>query len=231
MSKQQVITSQYKTSVQELVWLADTNFQTCSSLYKKLNQQDRSNYNKFALLTANNAFDSTVIILRSLIESTDENELRFEPIIKSFTAHSYENDDCALSLKAKEYKEKMELDYPNPNCDYLISLQTSSQQAGEVMKELNAEIVKKCGRADFERLKKDFKDKGFVKIRHRVSAHKNKDVKYVSESDSMWLAPKHISDLGAILKDARLLSYFLCGWELVNRDAKEVTSSMPESLL
>lgn len=231
MSKQQVVSSQYKTSVQELVWLADTNFQTCSSLYKKLNQQDRSSYNKFALITANNAFDSAVIILRSLIESTDENELRFEPIIKSSTAHCYINDDCVLSPKAKEYKEKVTLNYPNLNQNYLISLQTSSQQAGEVMKELNAEIVKKCGRVDFESLKKDFKDKGFVKIRHLVSAHKNKNIKYVSETDLVWLAPKHVSDLGVIVKDARLLSYFLCGWELVNRNAREVASSIPESLL
>jgi hypothetical protein len=212
MSKLQVANSQYITSVQELVYLADTNFQTCSSLYKKLNQQDRSNYNKFALITANNAFDSAVIILRSLIESTDENELRFEPIIKSSIDHSYEKDDYVLSPKAKEYKEKMALNYPNPDYDYLMSLQTSSKQAGEVMKELNAEIVKKCGRVDLEMLKKDFKDKGFIRIRHLVSAHKNKNVKYVSEPDSMWLAPKHISDLGTIVKDARLLSYFLCGW-------------------
>lgn len=232
MNKQTSVTRDYVYSVQSLVYLADANYQVCASLYKKLHQQNLADYNQFALITANNAFDCSVIILRSLIESSDEKEIRIEPIIESFLDEgNISAEDCMLSDNAKTYKERVSLMYPEKDHDYLISLQTTSMFAGDVMKDLNNEIVAKCGRADLDNLKEKFKKKGFIKIRHLVSAHKNKDVQYVTKTNASWLDSKHVSDLGEIVKDTRLLSYFLCGYELPNRDARECLSSIPQSLL
>lgn len=232
MVKPASVTRDYIYSVQSLVYLADANFQVCDSLYKKLHQQDRSDYNQFALITANNAFDSSIIILRSLIESTDKNEFRIEPIIDSvLNEDSISADGCELSANAKVYKERVTKMYPEYDYDYLISLQTVSVYPGEVMKDLNREIVTKSGKDDLKKLKNKFKEKGFLKIRHLVSAHKNKSVQYVTKTNSSWLDPRHVTDLSEIVKDTRLLSYFLCGHELANRVAQECISSIPQSLL
>lgn len=232
MNKQASVTRDYIYDVQSLVYLADTNFQICDSLYKKLRQQDLVDYNQFALITANNAFDCSVIILRSLIESTDDKEFRIEPVIDSVLAESgIQACDFELSDKARTYKEKITQTYPQQDYDYLISLQTTDLPSGDVVKNLKNEIVEKCSRTDLDKLKSKFKEKGFHKIRHLVSAHKNKDVRYVTETNSSWLNPRHVTDLGEIVKDTRILSYFLCGYDLFNSGARECVFSIPKSLM
>lgn len=232
MNKQTSVTRDYIYGVQDLVYIADTNFQICDSLYKKLRQQDLVDYNQFALITANNAFDCSVIILRSLIESTDDKEFRIEPVIDFVLAENgIQTGDFELSDKARTYKEKVTQTYPLYDYDYLMSLQTTDLPSGDVMKKLNNEIVEKCSRTDLDKLKSKFKEKGFHKIRHLVSAHKNKDVQYVTKTNISWLDPRHVTDLGEIVKDTRLLSYFLCGFELFNKDARECTASIPKNIL
>lgn len=85
---------------------------------------------------------------------------------------------------------------------------------------MKSEIVEKSSRADLNNLRNKFSEKGFLKIRHLVSAHKNKNVQYVAKTSSSWLDSRHITDLGEIIKDTCLLSYFLCGYELHNRVAQ-----------
>lgn len=232
INKQASITRDYIHSVQRLVYLADANFQVCVSLYRKLRQQDSVDYNQFALITANNAFDCSVIILRSLIESNDENEIRIEPAIKSFlTDRDIFIENHTLSVAAKTYRKSLLLMYPWNDCNHLISPQITSGFAGNVIKDLNREIILKCGMTDLDNLKKKFREKGFIKIRHLVSAHKNKNVQYITKTNALWLDSRHIDDLREIVKDTRLLSYFLCGYELPNRVARECVSSIPQSLL
>ena len=65
------------SKIQELIWLAETNFWIFKRIYDKYYKNAKSHNNPdLLLLIANNSFEHAILILHSLLVSKDEKELK-----------------------------------------------------------------------------------------------------------------------------------------------------------
>ncbi len=207
----------YTHEIQKLVHLADINFLVCKEIYHFL-PKDRIKANKFLLLSANNAFNEAVSILHTLLCSTKEEELTIKPLLKEIIEKEKSSslNSLIVDKKLKQFIDKITKDYPLSNYfTYDFLFHGDNRLIGDILSELRKK-KRQSGLEDLNILKTEFESKNFHKIRHQSTAHKNKLLKDPSGSIDLYLKYAVIDELGKIVKNLRIQSYFWFDYQLQN---------------
>lgn len=208
----------FKYDLVQLIYLADINYLSCKKIYSKVINNDKENaYSKFLLLSANNSFYEAVSILHTLLCSKKDEEVRIKPALQGIIESQrglIPNENPNLLNK---FVESIKADYPNPNFskyDFLGLI----EDRGDIMAQFRVIKTTEKGLADFDTIIKQFKEYDFHKIRHQVAAHKNKHLEDPAGAIHLILQDNLIKQLGEIIKDLKIHSYFWFGYSLESPD-------------
>lgn len=205
----------YLSEVQKLIYLADTNFLVCKTIYDSL-PDDRIKANKFLLLSANNAFNEAIEILHTLLCSTKKEELIIKPLLEAIVLKEESISISVPDEKVSQFYSRITEDYPDP--DY-YSYDFLSESDDRLIGDILADIRKKKrteGVIDLEDLKTEFEKNNFHKIRHQSATHKNIHLDNPSGSTELYVKDELLNKLGELIKKLRINSYFWFDYELRN---------------
>ena len=209
-----------------LVNLAEIDFLICEKIYKGvLNDSikayptgvDKKIGEDFLLLTANNAFDNAVSILHTLICSNKKEEIRIKPLLEAVLNSDKGFEDSIPDEKLIIFIDKIYNNYPNTNSpDFNFLTEDDDRLIGDIMGDLR----KKKRLADkltvLDDLKNKFEEFKFHKIRHQLVAHKNKFLESPSGHANLYLKEEVIKNLGDIVKELKIDTYFWFDYSLDN---------------
>ncbi len=213
--KKVISQSEYIHKIFQLVHLAEINFLVCQKIYKDYLNKKGRHENTFFVLTANNAFNESLSVLQTLICSTEKNDLKIKPVLEKVI----ENDKNSLVLVDQKVESKfiesIKRDYPylgEPTFygykTFLLKADEPDNHLGTVMADIRRKKRVESGLADFQELKTKFEKFSFHKIRHHQVGHKHKDLKEPAGSADLLFQDSYIDNLGEIIKDLKIKTYF-----------------------
>ncbi|TSC54882.1 MAG: Uncharacterized protein LiPW30_348 [Parcubacteria group bacterium LiPW_30] len=206
----------FKYDIVSLIYLADINFLTCEKIYLEVvNKNEKHDYYRFLLLSANNSFNEAVSILHTLLCSKKDEEVRIKPALEEVI-------DIQRGLISKDdpemfnqFIERIKADYPDPDFSEYDFLGPIGNR-GDIMAQFRVIKTTEEGLADFEIIKEKFEKYHFHKIRHQVSAHKNKHLEDPAGASQLILKDDLIEKLGEIVREVKIHSHFWFGYTLDN---------------
>lgn len=214
-------TWKYLREVQNLIYLADTNFLVCKKIYKSL-PADRIKANKFLLLSANNAFNEAIKILHTLLCSTKNEELIMQPLLEEIIEKEKSVSISVNDEKINKFSQKISDDYPYPDYSSCTFLSVGDERLiGDILADIRKK-KRQSGLTDLDEVKTEFEKENFHKIRHQSVAHKNKHLDDPAGATDLYLKDDYIKKLGVIVKKLRLCSYFWFNSELRNPNDKTI---------
>ena len=111
--------------------------------------------------------------------------------------------------KVQKLKEAIERDYPSPDYfSYDFLKKDDDRMVGDIIADIRKKDRMENGLKDLKRIKDKFEKFGFHKIRHQSSAHKNKLLDSPAGAANLLIKDSLIEDLGDIVKDLMIHSYF-----------------------
>lgn len=209
-----------------LVNLAEINFLICDKIYSGVLQDPikasptaakKEIGHDFLLLAANNAFNESVSILHTLICSTKKAEIRIKPLLEEVLKRDKDVKNKISEDKVDKFVGRVASDYPRLdflNYDFLTN--DDSRQVGDIMGDIRKTKRLSCGMNDLLELKSKFEEFGFHKIRHQTTAHKNKLLQSPAGHANLYLRDDLIKNLGEVIKDLKINSFFWFDYSLGN---------------
>jgi len=211
----------------DLTNLAEVNFQVCRDIQNTLRTAGLrvDGRASFFTLISNNAFNSSVEILCTLLCSTNSNDIRLRPLIREVITGEkqpvFTNQDLE---KANKLYNCLLQDYPNLDFSYDFLSQT-----GEIIGDELARLKKIKRHHDilevFDEIKRGFESHNFHKIRHQSIAHKIINLEEPSGAQYLLLEEKYLKSLSEIIKQTKILVSFSfnCECELGRYQKKLLT--------
>ena len=213
--KREISQSEYVHKIFQLVHLAEINFLVCQKIYKDYLSKKGRHENTFFVLTANNAFNESLSVLQTLICSTEKNDLKIKPALEKVI----ENDKNSLvpvdQKIESQFIESITKDYPYLDestfyeyKSFLLQANEPDNHLGAVMADIRRKKRVESGLTDFQELKTKFEKFSFHKIRHHQVGHKHQDLKEPAGSADLLFRDSYIDNLGEIIKDLKIKTYF-----------------------
>lgn len=210
-----VPTWKYLSEVQKLIYLVDINFLVCKKIYESL-PTDRIKANRFLLLSANNSFHDAIENLHTLLCSNKKEELIIKPLLEEIIEKEKSVNVSVEGRKIDEFVQRVFQDYPNPDyLSYTFLLDKDDRIIGDILADARKK-KRRTGLKDLGKIKQEFEQNDFHKIRHQSVAHKNKFLNDPSGSVDLYLKDGYIEKLEIIVKKLRINSYFWFDYELEN---------------
>jgi len=214
------------SNAMDLVYLAEINFLICQKIYTEVLGDTIKNWpaatkqktgQDFLLLTANNAFNESVNIIHTLISSTIKQEIRLKPLVEEALKRDSNNLITISEDKINQFTEQISIDYPNPDyLNYSFLLENDSRLIGEVLADIRKQKRHVSGLDDLNNLKTKFEKFGFHKIRHQLTAHKNKLLDSPGGNSRLYLRIELIDQLGEVIKELKIGTHFWFDYQLGN---------------
>lgn len=206
----------FKYDIVSLIYLADINFLTCQKIYSEvINKDEKHDYYRFLLLSANNSFYEAVSILHTLLCSKKDEEVRIKPALEEvikLESGLISKDDPGMF---NEFIERIKADYPSPDFSEYDFLGPIGNR-GDIMAQFRVIKRTEDGLSDFNAIKEKFEKYHFHKIRHQSAAHKNKHLEDPAGASQLVLRDDLIEKLGEIVKEVKIHSHFWFGYTLDN---------------
>ena len=198
-----------------LLSLAELNFEICRDIQgflraATLRVDGRAS---FFILVLNNAFNSSVEILHTLLCSTNLSDIRLRPLIGEIIASEKRPIFASQDLeKANKLYDNLLRDYPNIGFSYDFLNQPGKKIGDELAR------FKKIRRHHdildvFDKIKITFENSNFHKIRHQSIAHKNVNLEEPSGSQYLLLDERYLEGLSEIIKRTKILASFSFDYE------------------
>lgn len=213
--RKEISQSDYVYKIFQLVHLAEINFLVCQKIYKDYLNEKGRHENTFFVLTANNAFNESLSVLQTLICSTEKNDLKIKPALEKVIGND-KNSLAPVDPKIEsQFIESIEKDYPYLGestfyayKSFLLQSNEPDNHLGTVMAKIRRKKRVESGLADFQELKTKFEKFSFHKIRHHQVGHKHQDLKEPAGSANLLFQDSYINNLGEIIKDLKIKTYF-----------------------
>ncbi len=209
-----------------LVNLAEIDFLICEKIYKEVLNDSIKAYpagvekkigEDFLLLTANNAFDNAVSILHTLICSNKKEEIRIKPLLEKVLNNDEGFKDSISDEKLIIFIDKIYSNYPNNNSpEFNFLTEDDDRLIGDIMSDLRRKKRLNDKLTGLNDLKNKFEGFKFHKIRHQLVAHKNKLLESPSGHANLYLKEEVVKNLGDIVKELKIDTYFWFNYSLDN---------------
>jgi len=209
-----------------LVNLAEIDFLICEKIYKEVLNDSIKAYpagvekkigEDFLLLTANNAFDNAVSILHTLICSNKKEEIRIKPLLEEVLNNDKGFKDSIPDEKLIIFIDKIYNNYPdNHSFEFNFLREGDDRPIGCIMSDLQKKKRLNDKLTGLYDLKNKFEGFKFHKIRHQLVAHKNKFLESPSGHANLYLKEEVIKNLGDIVKELKIDTYFWFNYSLDN---------------
>lgn len=213
--KKEIPQSIYLDKIYKLVHLAEINFLVCQKIYKDYLNEKGRHENTFFVLTANNAFNESVSVLQTLICSTEKNDLKIKPVLEKIIENDKNSTVQIDPQMESQFIESIERDYPYLGestfygyKSFLLRADEPDNHLGTVMADIRRKKRVESGLVDFQELKAKFEKFSFHKIRHHQVGHKHQDLKEPAGSADLLFQDFYIDNLGEIIKDLKIKTYF-----------------------
>jgi hypothetical protein len=155
--------------------------------------------------------------LHTLICSTKKEEIRVRPLLEEALARDSKSRNNIPEDKVNQFIRRVDAEYPNPdflNFDFLLD--GENRLIGDIMNDIRKQRRLSNGLDDLKKLKGKFEKFGFHKIRHQLTAHKNKFLASPGGHSRLYLNVKLIERLGEIMKELKIGTHFWFDYALSN---------------
>lgn len=211
--------------LQDLIWLAETNFWIFKRIYDEHYKNTESHNNSnLLLLLANNSFEHTVLILQSLLVSKNEKELKIEKVLPIIVARDTLND---VTTKLDDLRNAMLASYPNHSSVIEHLIQNGFN--GDDLQKLRV-ICRKTGPLKLKEIADKFQKSGFSDIHHEMIAHRDKGNPDPAGSVRRVFTIQIAQSLEDIIKMLVVESYFWFDYVSYNNDLRKLTSQLDKML-
>lgn len=212
--------------LQELIWLAETNFWVFKGIYDNYYKNTEShNKSDLLLLLANNSFEHAVLILQSLLVSKNVRELKIEKILTDIVARDALRK--GIGAKLDVLRNAMLANYP----DHARVTEQLVQNGfhGDDLQKLRI-ICRKTGAIKLKEIADKFQESGFSEMRHEMIAHRDKKNRDPAGSIRRVFTAQIVQSLEEIIKMLVVESYFWFDYVPYNSDLEKLSSQLDKML-